>query len=283
MAGYGYPYRIYHHYDGFNPQKTGRSHYSEQPCGPAFDDVEGRRFIAGDLCRNTGTYVMKIETTVQRPSQPSGFSTPWTPYQLRLPVPARYNDSDHEKERHKLVTNTIKDEERDRGDLKADKILKPLVTTEASNGAMPVHPTGSMLPSHHNSWERHGPSMELSPPMNHIGTGSSFCGHGWLQNFITLKVTAKGNFILNGIDRRWFCSWAWPSNRREDHSRRGHDMGLEPMNEIGKKMKNQYQLFYKLKLLEECKIQHLIILSLFFPLGPVFSPSIKHVNISMGK
>ncbi|KAI6692548.1 hypothetical protein NL676_020258 [Syzygium grande] len=56
---------MYNPYDGFNPPKTDRSHNYEQLCCPAFNDAEERRFIAGDPCQNLGTYVMKIETTVE--------------------------------------------------------------------------------------------------------------------------------------------------------------------------------------------------------------------------
>lgn len=48
-------------------------------------------------------------------SQPYGLGAPQTPYQLRIPVSTSYygiagnhGDSDHEKERHEPITNTIK-------------------------------------------------------------------------------------------------------------------------------------------------------------------------------
>ncbi|KAF8018010.1 hypothetical protein BT93_H3033 [Corymbia citriodora subsp. variegata] len=84
MAGYGYSYRSHNPKDGFDPRKTERSHNFEQLRCPDPDEFEGRRVIAGDPYQNPGTYVMTIETTVER-VHPSMF-----PQYSRQCSPPRY-------------------------------------------------------------------------------------------------------------------------------------------------------------------------------------------------
>ncbi|XP_030466938.2 uncharacterized protein LOC115685921, partial [Syzygium oleosum] len=393
LAGYRYSYRSHNPHDEFDPWETEGSHNSEQLCRPALDEFEGRRMIAGDPYQNPGTYVMKIETTVERVhpsmfsesyrqrsppryehrrsygvvnnqrhgpsipsndrppvveeffnkiqnevSQPSGFSAPRVPHQLRIPVSAGYygttgnqppvveefsnkiqnevskpsgygaprapyqvkipvsagyygttgntQDSDHEKERHKPVTNTMKGEETDCGDLKAGKILKPPVTTEGVYGARPGHPTGPVLPSHHLSserertsqppstimaghWERRVPNMELSKPMNDIDTAMEYLkkvldpssvntitdevpdpGHYKGDKIPKLPVATEGGTAVRpGHPTESILPNNYTSSERGERTiqplsmtttggreRRGHVMGLEPMNETGKIM-----------------------------------------------
>ncbi|KAI3408235.1 uncharacterized protein J3R85_020409 [Psidium guajava] len=73
MAGYGYYYRSRRPDDGFDQWKAERSRNSEQLGRPALEESEGRRMIAGDPFQSPGTYVMKVETTVER-VHPSVFS-----------------------------------------------------------------------------------------------------------------------------------------------------------------------------------------------------------------
>lgn len=436
MAGYGYSYRSHNPQYGFDPQKTEKSHNSEQLCRPALDEFGGRRVIPGDPYQNPGTYVMTIETTVERVhppvyseyykqcsppryehptsyeavnkprgpsissndrppvveeffnkvqnegsqpsgfsaprasyqhripvsagcygttgdqppevegfpnkikdkvsqpsgfgaprapyqlrtpvstgyydttgdrrpvveefpnknqskvSQPSGFGAPRAPHQLRIPISAGYHgttgnagDGDYEKERPKPITYTMKNEEPDCGDLKADKILKSPVKTEGVYGARPGHPTGSVLPTRHISsereqtnrppsmimarrGERHVPSMELSEPMDDIDTAMEYLtkvldlssvntkdevpdhGHFKGDRIPKLPVATEGgravrpghptestlpnNYVSSERGERTFQPLS--TTMTGGRERRGHDMGLEPMNERGKIM-----------------------------------------------
>ncbi|XP_030534952.1 uncharacterized protein LOC115744016 isoform X2 [Rhodamnia argentea] len=339
MAGYGY-YRSQSPYGGFDPWKAEWSCNSEQLCRPALDESEGRRVIAGDPFQSPGTYVMKVETTVERvhpsmfseyyrqcsppryehrpryggvnnrphgpliPSndrppvveeffnniqnevsqRPSGFGAPRAPHQLRIPVSAgsygttNAGDSEHETERRKLIANTIKDEDR-----KADKILKPPVTTEGGNWPRPGYPAGSVLPSRPISSEREqtvpppsmimtghrdrrGPSMELSKPINDIGTAMEYLkkvavpssvntikdedpDHGYLKGDKIPKPPEGGPAARSGNPTRSMLPNYYTSSERGERTvqppsrtitggweRRSHDVGLEPMNETGKTM-----------------------------------------------
>ncbi|KAK3418457.1 hypothetical protein EUGRSUZ_H04413 [Eucalyptus grandis] len=126
-------------------------------------------------------------------SQPSGFGAPRGLCTLRIPISAgscgttgNAGDSDHEKERRKLITNTFKDE-----DLKDERIQRPPVTTEGGYGPRLGHPAGSVLPSHHISSERQrtvqpssmtmtghrdrrGPNLELSKPEDDVGMAKEY-------------------------------------------------------------------------------------------------------------
>ncbi|KAI3408236.1 uncharacterized protein J3R85_020410 [Psidium guajava] len=336
MAGYGYSYGSQSPYDGFDPWKGERSRNSEELCRPALDESEGRRVITGGPYQYPGTYVMKVETTVERVhpamlsehyrqcspprydhrpcygevnnklhgpsipsndqnevSQPSGLGAPWgtyqhripvsagysgsTPYKLRIPVSGGYygttgnaGDSDHEKERP--ITNTIKEE-----DLEVDKILKPPATVEGVHWPRPGYPSGFVLPSHPISYEREptiqlpsvnttgrperrGPNMELSKPINDIGTAMEYLKKAADPSCVnTIKDEAPNHSHFKGhkIPKPPVATeggpparpghptgspppnYYIPSKRGErtmtgGWERRGHDMGPELMNETGK-------------------------------------------------
>ncbi|KAF8017907.1 hypothetical protein BT93_H2965 [Corymbia citriodora subsp. variegata] len=340
MAGYGYSYRSYDPYDGFDPWKAERSHNSEQLCYPALDESEGRRTVAVDPYQNPGMYVMKVETTVERVdpptfsefyrpcsplrydlrpscvvvnkklhrpsilgndrpptveeffnnvqnevSQPNGCGAPRGPWK-RIPIPAsswgttgNAGDSDHEKERRKLTTNIFKDE-----DPRDDKILKPPVTTEGGNGPRLGHPAGSVLPSHQISserqhtvqpssrimtghWERRGPNMDLSEPIDILGKAVEYlrtAADPSSINAIEDETPDRGHFRGDKIQKPPVAPKGGPADRpgnptgsmQPNHyissksgeripqpqsvtmtggwERRGHDTGFRPMNETGK-------------------------------------------------
>ncbi|XP_056168195.1 uncharacterized protein LOC115685922 [Syzygium oleosum] len=250
MAGYGNRCRSNNPYDGFDPWKAERSHDSEQLRCSALDESEGRRMIAVDPYQNPGTYVMKTETTVES-VHPSMFSESY-----RQCSPPRYNHHPSYGVVHKLHGPSIPSNDRppvvEELLLLAEELfnIQNEVSRPSGFGAtrapyqlrIPVSScyygtTGSDGDSDQEK-QKHKPTTKtikdkdreadkiLKPPVTTEGDNRPRRGHPTGSMLPSHHISPERERTIQPPSLIM-------TGRREG---RGHDMGLDPMNEIGKTM-----------------------------------------------